>query len=367
MKTVSKLQYLFCFCPGHRTSIICSAQITDSPSLPATNKDIDDGLTGIMLTMATMQTGPDAILFIINFDLLDKEQNKIVDAYDALKDTFGEDILNYLVLVVAHSDTLERRYITVEEVKAGANVYFRKIIDEVKDRLLVMNNFDWNRQADNLLSVVRRMKDSNGHAPYVCLLCIKAKSLTEKEMMNMETQWASQDTVQKVNDPAARPEKYFMQKFKEVLMQEKEKRKWAKAEEMEDKRRLEEIEKKMRDFEESKRSTMTGVDHRKFQEEIEDIKRQLWMHLERQRWKDEISQLSNELKVCKASLVLEKENQKQMEKERERYWNKVEKESVYKHQMEMEAIKRQEIARFQNPGWTDIICSILKKLFGFNC
>lgn len=130
-------------------------QVTDTPGVCDTHRDKDDIQKEIAKCLATMTPGPDAVLLVINGErrFTDEEHQAYLD----LKEVFGDDLADYLILVFTATkpeeleEDLETPPPKLSELLEDASYRYACFGRDLHDRE------NRTREARKLLKVVRRL------------------------------------------------------------------------------------------------------------------------------------------------------------------------------------------------------------------
>ena len=139
----------------------------DCPGLYDTSKTQQEISVIIVQAVACTHPGPHAILYVIRLGRFTAEEFGV---FNRLKALFDENVVRYMIVLFTGGDDLEKEGKTLADLMQHAPNELIQVIEECGHRCLVFNNNakDTKPQVEELLKLVRKMNEENGHVPYNC-------------------------------------------------------------------------------------------------------------------------------------------------------------------------------------------------------
>ena len=125
------MQYLYSF-------YSCDRQIIDSPGLFDPD-GTDNQEQEIVKTVALLDPGPTAVLYVVRFGRYTKEE---FETYQRLKRLFGGDITRYVTIVFTGGDMLKKEHKSIDQCIREAGEDLSLVLRECQSRYVVFNNHD---------------------------------------------------------------------------------------------------------------------------------------------------------------------------------------------------------------------------------
>lgn len=149
--------------------------IVDTPGLCSAEKDGEEVVKEIKRCRSLVTPGPHVFLFVLTLDRFTKEEKKMVEI---IKQTFGEDVISYTMVLFTHGKELKENGITIEEfIKDSDDL--QNFVAECKDRYHVIDNTDQNlSQVNELVQKINTMVLENGGKYYKSPALVKKISLS---------------------------------------------------------------------------------------------------------------------------------------------------------------------------------------------
>ncbi|XP_025088650.1 GTPase IMAP family member 7-like [Pomacea canaliculata] len=141
-------------------------EILDSPGLFDTRKGHEAVATAIAKSVAGMNPGPHAILYVIKIGRYTEEEEGV---YNRLLELFDKDLASYTIVVFTGGDSIKSGR-NMDDMLANAPESLKRIFRACQNRYVVFNNMvsDKQPQVDLLLQKVRELVAANGGKPYTC-------------------------------------------------------------------------------------------------------------------------------------------------------------------------------------------------------
>ena len=139
----------------------------DCPGLYDTSKTQQEISVIIVQAVACTHPGPHAILYVIRLGRFTAEEFGV---FNRLKALFDENVVRYMIVLFTGGDDLEKEGKTLADLMQRAPNELIQVIEECGHRCIVFNNNAKNTkpQVEELLKLVRKMNEENGHVPYNC-------------------------------------------------------------------------------------------------------------------------------------------------------------------------------------------------------
>ena len=269
-----------------------------------------------METVALLDPGPTAVLYVVRFGRYTKEE---FETYQRLKRLFGDDITRYVTIVFTGGDMLKKEHKSIEQCIREAGEDLSLVLGECQSRYVVFNNHDSKKNkkisVNELLEKLRQNLRANGNKPYRSQI----QERVGKQLEDLVQEKVRHSTKLKEFDKkiscVKKEASDYMSKLQKIEQE------------------LERLNRRHDELEEKETSRIL-LEKKKI-EEIDDLKR----HVEK---------LSSTLKK-KANELEKLERQKQSEQEKE----------------EVEEMKKTKatIAAEKNPEWVATITSTLTDIF----
>ena len=121
----------------------------------------------IVQAVACTHPGPHAILYVIRLGRFTAEEFGV---FNRLKAFFDENVVRYMIVLFTGGDDLEKEGKTLADLMQHAPKELIEVMEECGHRCIVFNNNASNTkpQVEELLKMVRKMNEENGHVPYNC-------------------------------------------------------------------------------------------------------------------------------------------------------------------------------------------------------
>lgn len=228
-----------------------------------------------------MHPGPDAILYVVKIDRFTKEDT---ETYNYVKRLFDDALSKYTILLLTHGDALEREGLSLDDVMNEAPENFTKMVKEIGGRVVVFNNIAQNKQpqVDELLAVVRAMKQINKDIPYSCSRYAKVGEEMENEIERrmMESPLASETRNREDDERYRKLTEFGNLEKQERDLDEKEKllleikaEQFRKERKLRDRQRLEEKVKREREEKEERRREQEKIEEERRIQDKEEAER----------------------------------------------------------------------------------------------
>ncbi|XP_073686132.1 GTPase IMAP family member 9-like [Garra rufa] len=143
----------------------------DTPGFFDTHRPEEDLRSEIMRSIIKCAPGPHVFLIILKVETYTDQEIQIVRK---IKETFGEGVLNYAVVLFTHGDELDEGQ-TIEEF-VSKNSKLQELVDKCGGRCHVIDNKRWNQQEDayrsnrvqseSLINTIDEMVRENGGRCY---------------------------------------------------------------------------------------------------------------------------------------------------------------------------------------------------------
>ena len=315
----------------------------DCPGLYDTSKTQQEISVIIVQAVACTHPGPHAILYVIRLGRFTAEE---LGVFNRLKALFDENVVRYMILLFTGGDDLEKEGKTLSDLMQHAPKELIQVIEECGHRCIVFNNNAYNTkpQVEELLKLVRKMNEENGHVPYNCLKYGMIGEGLEKEVNKR---------LAEVNKRDLEREKYVQEleaKTRETEETVKRLKEEISLNDLKRERELEELKarlsreaeerRKMLEADKEKSSTETEQEVKEFEERMEQREKELREEMQKQKEKD---RLELEQKEREREELEEKRRAAERE-ERER------KERAYQEEMRR---MKEGIAKNEEQGWVD--------------
>ena len=315
----------------------------DCPGLYDTSKTQQEISVIIVQAVACMHPGPHAILYVIRLGRFTAEEFGV---FNRLKALFDENVVRYMIVLFTGGNDLEKAGKTLADLMQHAPKELIQVIEECGHRCIVFNNNASNTkpQVEELLKLVRKMNEENGHVPYNCpRYCMIGEGL-EKEVKKRLAEVDKRDLEREKY--AQELEAKTREKEETVkMLEEKIRRK-----DQERERELEELEARLNREAEKRRKKLEADKEKSSSAKEQEIKSFA-----------EIMQLQLEKKEKEMEKARERDRQEleQREREREELEEKrraAEREELERreraYQEEMRKMKER-IAKNEEQGWVD--------------
>ncbi|XP_048039272.1 GTPase IMAP family member 8-like [Megalobrama amblycephala] len=134
--------------------------VIDTPGLYDTELSEEEIITEVRKCVTYASPGPHAFLIVISVGRFTKEEK---DTVRHLERVFGEEILNYTMIIFTHKDQLEKEKQTSHQFLQHCDPNLRKVIRRCENRFFCLdNNFASFPQFKDLLSKIETMVEENG-------------------------------------------------------------------------------------------------------------------------------------------------------------------------------------------------------------
>ena len=315
----------------------------DCPGLYDTSKTQQEISVIIVQAVACMHPGPHAILYVMRLGRFTAEE---FGAFNRLKALFDENVVRYMIVLFTGGDDLEKEGKTFADLLQNAPKELIQVIEECGYRYFIFNNNASNTkpQVEELLNLVRKMNEENGHVPYNCpKYCMIGEGL-EKEVNKRLAEVDKRDLER---------EKYAQEleaKTRETeetvkMLEEKIRRK-----DLERERELEELKARLNREAEKRRKKLEADKEKSSSAKEQEIKSFA-----------EIMQLQQEKRKKEMEKARERDRQELEQREREREELEEERRAAEREELERKERAYQEemrrmkegIAKNEEQGWVD--------------
>lgn len=178
-----------------------SIQVTDTPGVCDTHRPAREIEEEIVKSVAAVTPGPHAILMV--FKANTRFTSEEWQAYVELKNLFGMNLMQYMILVFNGMDDFEENDLGDQLKRAPANL--QTVLKEAGGRYIGFNNKDnWEarkRQGDKLLQMVNRLVEENGGTFFTNSLIDQFEKKFQEEMAKGRTREEIKGSVVGGKDP----------------------------------------------------------------------------------------------------------------------------------------------------------------------
>ncbi|XP_050400447.1 GTPase IMAP family member 4 isoform X4 [Patella vulgata] len=303
---------------GHKLVVV------DTPGLFDTRKSNQETETEIGHCISLTSPGPHVFFFVMVVGKFTNEESAVINN---LKDIFGEQVMNFVIILFTHKDKLTHGNITLDQYFEICPKEVQSIIKECNGRWVAINNYadpvNLANDVEDLLHAVRETIKSNGGKHYTGAMYVAAEK-------------AYKEHLQKIEEEKNQRERELDEK--ERQLDEERKEKTRKLEEETEKQRLKDEEDQRKNEEEKQKL----LERRRELERESDIKSQE-MEERRKQIEEEMASETEKNRIIiemKAqNLKLEKEKQ---DKTMEQKVHEIEMERKRQNQLRIEQEKEAE-------------------------
>ncbi|KAK7479759.1 hypothetical protein BaRGS_00029035 [Batillaria attramentaria] len=137
--------------------------------------------------MQAARPGPHVVLYVVRCQRYTDEDHAI---FCMLKRLLGENVTNHMIVVMTGGDILEEGGVTGADVIQTAPAYFREVLEECGERLVVLNNKakDTKTEVGRLFLEVEKVLRKTSGSPYMCKTAYprpRDKELLRKELESL--------------------------------------------------------------------------------------------------------------------------------------------------------------------------------------
>ena len=253
-----------------------------------------------MKTVALLDPGPTAVLYVVRFGRYTKEE---FETYQRLKRLFGDDITRYITIVFTGGDMLKKEHKSIEQCIREAGEDLSLVLRECQSRYVVFNNHDSKKNkkvsVKELLEKLQQNLRANGNKPYRSQIQQRVgKQLEDLVQEKVRHSTKLKEFDKKINCVKKEANDY-MSKLQKIEQE------------------LERLNRRHDELEEKETSRI--LQEKKKTEEIDDLKRQVEKlsstlkkkaneleKLERQKQSEQEKEMVEEMKKTKATIAAEK-------------------------------------------------------------
>jgi len=297
----------------------------------------------IVQAVACTHPGPHAILYVIRLGRFTAEEFGV---FNRLKALFDENVVRYMIVLFTGGDDLEKEGKTLADLMQRAPKELIEVMGECGHRCIVFNNNASNTkpQVEELLKLVRKMNEENGHVPYNCPKYGMIGEGLEKEVNKRLAEVNKRDLerekyVQEL-EAKTRETEETVKRLKEEISRKDQERERELIEQRERFNREAEKRRKMLEADKEKSSTETEQEVKAFAEMMQRREKELREEMQKQKEKERLELERREREREK----LEEERRAAEREERER------KERAYQEEMRR---MKEGIAKNEEKGWVD--------------
>ncbi|KAK6180610.1 hypothetical protein SNE40_008629 [Patella caerulea] len=167
--------------------------VVDTPGLFDTRVSNAKTSRELVRCVALASPGPHAFLFVLSVDRFTKEE---LDTIDHLQELFGNDVMNFVIVVFNHKDTLEYEEKTLEEHIQSSPQGLQNLIRRCGGRMTTINNRvqpgSNEPDVNAIISLVEQVKHSNGGNYYTEAMFEAAEEVFQTKLENLKAELAKQ-------------------------------------------------------------------------------------------------------------------------------------------------------------------------------
>lgn len=157
------------FCFGTKNYKSRNIIVVDGPGLYFdSNFTAENMKKELAKATALLAPGPNAFLFVVGLNKFDESEMKAIEMY---KKAFGEELMNYLIVVYTKGDTLERNNLSIQDyVLKFEDCRVKSLFASCENRYCSINNvgtaYIKERDANNLLDMIFALEKQNERKIY---------------------------------------------------------------------------------------------------------------------------------------------------------------------------------------------------------